>query len=263
MRIFRHHDSANLRRQLTQDAGAGRRPLIVADGFCTGCGRFAPIRHYLVQARSRGGMLVLDDTQALGIFGRMPGVEHPYGLGGGGSLRAHNIEDPNVIVVSSMAKGFGVPIAMVAGSSARISAFEVQSGTQVHSSPPSFADLHAAELALMVNRRAGEAIRSRLATLIRRFRRQLHSAGIPLLNTLFPLQSLRLRNDGKAAELHRRLRRMGIGAVLHRPGCQSGAAVSLVITASHTPADIDRAARTTVYALGVHRPILEHGRACG
>lgn len=263
VRIFRHHDSADLRGQMMRDASAGRRPLVVADGFCTGCARFAPINHYLVQARSRGGMLVLDDTQAFGIFGRTLSVEHPYGIGGGGSLQAHAIADPNIIVVNSMAKGFGVPMAMVAGSSARISAFERQSGTQVHSSPPSFADLHAAESALMINRRAGDAIRSRLTILIRRFRRELHDAGIRVVNSLFPLQTLRPGDDRRSAELHRRLRHLGVGAVLHRPGCQPGAAVSFIITASHTAADIDRAAHAVIYARRMHRPALEMRRACG
>lgn len=263
LRIFRHHDSADLRRQMARDAAAGRRPLVVADGFCTGCGRFAPIRPYLTQARSRGGMLVLDDTQAFGIFGRTPSVDHPYGVGGGGSLQAHSIADPNIIVVNSMAKGFGVPMAMVAGSAARISAFERHSETQVHSSPPSFADLYAAESALMVNRRDGDAIRSRMVMLIRRFRRQLHAIGIPMTHSLFPLQSLHLGDDRRAAELHRRLRRMGIGAVLHRPGCQPGAAVSFIITASQAPADIDRAARAIICALGINRPVIEQRRACG
>lgn len=263
VRTFKHHDPADLWRHLARDHRMRRRPIVVADGFCTGCGRFAPIRHYLAQVRGRGGMLVLDDTQALGIFGHSPTAAKPYGFGGGGSLRAHSVADPHVLLVSSMAKGFGVPMAMVAGSAGCIAAFERQSANQVHSSPPSFADLHAAEGALALNRRTGDATRYRLASLIRRFRRQLHGEGISVGHSIFPLQSLRLPDDIGALALHRRMSEMGIRAVLHRPACRPGATVSLIVTASHTPAEIDRAAGAIVRGVTVQRDGLEPRRACG
>src|SRR5262249_52296080 len=89
VKTFRHHHPDDLSRQLAQDARRILRPLVVADGFCTGCGRFAPIRHYLAHAREFGGTVVLDDTQALGVFGSSPTAAMPYGSGGGGSLRAN------------------------------------------------------------------------------------------------------------------------------------------------------------------------------
>jgi 8-amino-7-oxononanoate synthase len=192
VRTFRHHDPADLSDLMVHDARMRTRPLIVADGFCTGCGCLAPIHDYLAQARSSGGMLALDDTQALGVFGRSRGVSRPYGFGGGGSLQVHEVTDPHVVLVSSMAKGLGVPMAMVAGSRRFVADFEQLSATQVHSSPPSYADLHAAESALTLNRSVGDAIRWRLAMTIGRFRRQLHTAGIQVGPSLFPVQSLRL-----------------------------------------------------------------------
>ena len=41
----------------------------LADGLCPGCGGAAPIADYLQIVRARGGLLILDDTQALGILG--------------------------------------------------------------------------------------------------------------------------------------------------------------------------------------------------
>ncbi len=263
VRIFKHHDVADLWRQVTRDARRGQRPIVVTDGFCTGCGSFAPLRYYLAQALRFGGMVVVDDTQALAIFGHSSSAAMPYGFGGGGSLSTFGISDPRVMLVSSMAKGFGVPMAMVAGSAGLIAAFEQRSTTRVHSSPPSFADLHATRSALDLNRSMGDAVRARLTMLVRRFRRGLHDAGIQLVNSPFPVQSPRLRGDVNPMMLYRRLQRMGIGAVLHRPACRPGATVSFIITARHTPADIDRAVRAVAHAIHSDVPRTALRRACG
>ena len=45
-------------------------PIVVTDGFCPGCGRHAPLAAYLESVRAYGGRLIIDDTQALGIYGR-------------------------------------------------------------------------------------------------------------------------------------------------------------------------------------------------
>ena len=248
VRTFRHYDSADLSQRLFEDSRRRRLPLVVADGFCTGCGRLAPIERYLARTREFGGIVVLDDTQAIGVFGRSPSRAIPYGLGGGGSLRSKNLPDTSVILVSSLAKGFGVPMAMIAGSADRIRLFEALSKTMINSSPPSIADLHAAEHALQLNRECGDTLRSRLLTQVRRFRRGLLASGIRTGNSLFPMQSLTLNPDA-APRLHRSLARLGIHAVLHRPGCRPEVTLSFLITASHTSTAIDLAVAATAHAI--------------
>jgi 8-amino-7-oxononanoate synthase len=142
---------------------AGRtRPVIVTDGFSPTSGAAAPLADYAELARSGGGLLVVDDTQALGVFGPSPEVGSPYGKGGGGSLRKFGLETAGIVVVSSLAKAFGVPIAMLGGSAALVEEFRENSQTRVHCSPPSAADVAAACHALKENRRVGDALRSRL-----------------------------------------------------------------------------------------------------
>src|SRR5262249_19324460 len=121
VRCFAHHDPVALRSRLTQ---VSQRPVVVSDGFCPGCGAFAPIVAYLECVRACGGLLVLDDTQALGIFGRAARSSFPYGQGGGGSLPWHDLREPDVIVASSLAKAFGVPVAVLAASQNIIRRFE-------------------------------------------------------------------------------------------------------------------------------------------
>ena len=115
VRSFPHHDGKTLRRLLERDASSRLRPVVVVDGYCPGCARPAPLVAYWKSAQEFGGYLIMDDTQALGVFGHGPGNALPYGSGGGGMLRWHDLKDRHVLVISSLAKGFGVPVAALAG----------------------------------------------------------------------------------------------------------------------------------------------------
>jgi 8-amino-7-oxononanoate synthase len=238
LRRFPHHDPAMLQNLVEQDRHAGRRPVVVSDGFCPGCGGAAPLAEYLRCIEQYGGYLVLDDTQALGMLGKQGGA--PYGQGGGGSLRWQGIRSPDVIVGSSLAKGFGVPMAMLAGSASLIRRFETQSETRVHCSPPSLASLHAAEHALAINRTDGDRLRQYLALLVRRFRAGLHAIGLAADGGLFPVQTL--KPAGVAADvLYERLLRLGIRTVVIRRCREIGAQVAFLITTLHRSSDIDLA----------------------
>jgi 8-amino-7-oxononanoate synthase len=238
VRRFPHHDPAALRILIEQDRHDGRRPVVVADGFCPTCGGPAPAAEYLRCVEQHGGHLVLDDTQALGVLGK-PGVA-PYGRGGGGSLRWQGIKSPDVIVGSSLAKGFGVPMAMLAGSASLIRRFEARSETRAHCSPPSLASLHAAEHALAVNRTDGDRLRRYLAQLVRRFRAGLHAIGLAADGGLFPVQTL--RPAGIMADvLYERLLRLGIRTFVTRRCHEIGVRVAFLITALHRRSDIDQA----------------------
>ncbi len=238
---FRHHDPDALRGQLKRDAQRGLRPVVVADGFCPACGALAPIAAYLENVRPYGGYLVLDDTQALGILGHRPGSQAPYGRGGGGSLRWSKVSGPDVILGSSLAKGFGVPVAVLAGSEAMVRRFETSSATRVHCSPPSIAAISAADHALEVNRDRGDSLRLHLWRLVRRFRQRLADAGLSAAGRFFPVQTLRPVPGLDSTSLHVRLLRCDIRTVLHRPRNGLGACLSFLITAAHTLSDIDRA----------------------
>lgn len=241
VRIFRHHDPDALRVQLKRDARRALRPVVVADGFCPACGGLAPIAAYLDSIRIYGGYLVLDDTQALGILGHKPGPHAPYGRGGGGSLRWSQVNSPDVITGSSLAKGFGVPVAVLTGPRAMIRRFEQTSATRTHCSPPSNAVIHAAEQALAVNGEQGDRIRFRLWERIRRFRRDLTEVGLSLHGGRFPVQTLAPAPSLDPMKLHEELLRRGVRTVLHRPRHGFRAQISFLITARHRFQDIDHA----------------------
>lgn len=241
VRGFRHHDPAALHEALRRGPAGRVRPVVVTDGFCPACGRPAPLADYLRSVHEWGGLLVIDDTQAAGIFGHSPGPDAPYGTGGGGMLRWHDIRDPHALLVSSLAKGFGVPLTVLAGGGSFVSTYEGKSQTRVHCSPPSFATLQALRHALKVNAERGDVLRLRLARVVRHFRRRLADAGLSAEGNLFPVQTLVAPAGLDAELLHERLQEMGTRTVLHRPRADRGARLSFIITAAHTPADIDAA----------------------
>jgi 8-amino-7-oxononanoate synthase len=235
-----HHDPGALRRILARGETRGLRPLMVTDGLCPGCGRATPVDGYLEVCRSFGGELVLDDTQPLGVLG-CPGAGASYGRGGGGSLRHAGVRGPDIILVSSLAKGFGVPVTVVGGSAGFIRGYKARSETRMHCSPPSFAHLAAGARALSVNRSAGERLRARLASLVDRFQRGLDDAALPVPAGRFPVQSVRLPPPLDPVAAYRALLGLGVRAVLHRPQCLRDTVVSFLITAGHSASDIDAA----------------------
>jgi 8-amino-7-oxononanoate synthase len=258
---FAHHDPADLRRTLRRLPGSGPGPLVVADGLCPGCGGVAPLADYLELSRGHGGLLLVDDTQALGVLGRRQATAataSPYGAGGGGSLPWAAVAGPQVVAVASLAKGFGVPLAVVAGGRMLIALLAALTPSRQHTSPPSAADLHAAEHALAANRRLGERLRRRLAGLVARLRRRLAELGITASGGLFPVQHLPAMPSAAAARLAGALADRGVLAVPQRHRCRPGATVTLLVTARHTPGDIDRAAAVVAAALAA-----VHGREGG
>jgi len=236
---FTHHDAGELFRMLGQRARAGCFQVVVNDGFCVDCGRAAPLSEYMKAVQVFDGLLVVDDTQALGIFGERDGSGATYGTGGGGLFRWYELSDSRAVAISSLAKGFGVPIAALVGSAEVVRQFIEMSETNVHCSPPSAAVLNAARRALEINARAGDELRRRLALAITSFKRRLGEIGLSCLDGLFPVQTLDVTHAA-ARSIHLTLQQAGLQTILRR-GHDDRARLSFIVTARHRPCDIDHA----------------------
>jgi 8-amino-7-oxononanoate synthase len=250
LQSFRHGCAAGALRAAVAAARAGRRPVLVADGCSPGAGRAPPLRAYADIARRLGGYLVLDDTQAFGLFGRAPGIGAPYGTGGGGSLPLHGLAGAHVVLGASLAKAFGAPCAVLAGDADLVRRFEAESATRRHSSPPSVAAIRAGLCALRLNRTHGDALRARLWRLVARWRDGLARHGLAARGGNFPVQTLELAPQVDGARLHQLLRGAGIDTVLQRDGGR--ATVSFLFRADHTDADVEQA--VAVLAACLRRP---------
>jgi 8-amino-7-oxononanoate synthase len=237
---FRHHDATALLSQIKLQIRKRKYPVVVANGFCPVCSKAAPIGDYLEIVRRFGGLLVLDDTQALGILGEAPVGCAPYGHGGGGILRWSGHSGPDILVGSSLAKGLGVPVAVLAGSQHWLKRFKTASDTRVHSSPPSVAVIQAAAHALTVNQVQGNLLRQRLAQRVGQFRKGLELVGGSSAGGWFPVQTLHGIAGDAAVRLHQRLSQRGVQAVLSRPHNNREARLSFLITARHCAMEMDR-----------------------
>lgn len=246
--VFAHHSPEALERALSADAFR-RAPVVVTDGFCPGCGRMAPLAEYLSLTRARGGLLVIDDTQAAGLFGDpVPGSA--YGLGGGGSARACGVTGPEVVWCASFAKALGVPMTAVVGSAEWIARMEDEGEARVHCSPPSAAHVAALLHALDVNARCGDLLRRRLAERVALFRSRLADAGLSATGGLFPVQRLAPPSPMRTTRLHARLLRRGVKTVPQRARCGPQSAVAFLVNAQHGVHEMELAAQAVVDAMG-------------
>lgn len=246
VKVFPQHDHRALRSLLKSAKG---KPVVVADGYSPLHGSSAPVAAYLECVKPMGGLVVLDDTQALGIFGHSQSKEQPYGSQGGGSLRRAGVRDNQVVLVSSVAKGFGAPLAMLGGSKAVITAFESESVTRMHCSPPSAAVVVAASHALAVNRRYGDALRKQLAQRVAHFRLKLRDLNVIATGGLFPVQPLTMPEQIDVRVLHEALLARGLQAVLHRSTDGADLRISFIITTRHSAGDIDWAVASLADAM--------------
>ncbi len=236
---FRHLSSAHLRTLLAKVKLGRKRPIIVTDGWCPRCGKPAPLPTYQRLIEPLGGILIIDDTQSLGVLGSRMNSMCPYGLGGGGILRWWNLTGSNVITISSLAKGFGVPAAALCGAVPWIKKFRVGSITRSSNSPLSNAHLGAVKRALELNELKGDARRSSLLTKVKGFRK---SVGRATKGGVFPVQTLNFSDRKNAISLYQQLTQRGFQTVLVGPHGSKQLALMILLRADHSPKEIWRLA---------------------
>jgi 8-amino-7-oxononanoate synthase len=183
------------------------------------------------------------------VLGAGPSETHPYGRRGGGTVRHLGVGGPEVVIVCSLAKAFGAPLACLSGSRAVVDRIAAESETRTHASPPSLADLHAAESALRANASSGEELRRRLVALVRSFRSGVRGLGMSLVRTLLPIQTLGPMSRRRARATTQALLKRGIKAA--PVGTHRGAGIVFLLRADMTETHIDR----TIHALRLPAPV--------
>lgn len=214
----------------------GLRPVVLVDGTCTGCGRSAPVPA-LRRVLAPDGLLVIDDTQALGIYGRRTSGTQPYGTGGGGSLARWGAA-PGTLVLASLAKAFGAPLAMIAGSIDLIARTSRDGPMRTHASPPSTPVVRAAARALERNEVHGDRLRGKLLANVRQFRAGLQLGSLAPSGGNHPVQRIAVAHREELADAVRRLHERGVRAVPLAGGCQRAPAIGAVLTTQLTEPEI-------------------------
>jgi 8-amino-7-oxononanoate synthase len=247
VRVFPHHDSGALETLLDQCSGDQRRPVVVVDGVSSRTWAPAPLAEYVMRVEERDGLVVVDDTHAVGLLGRDASPDAPFGYGGGGSLAWHAIQSPNVVLIGSLSKAFGVPVAVLSGSAETVAGFEGNSLTRIHCSPPTVPELLAVERSLDVNASHGDALRDQLTRNILHWRNIFHEAGFASADPIYPVQVVRLPRMIDPSHLDEELRARGVNVFVERG--HEGVRVLVVITAALSETEIEFAAQALLDAL--------------
>jgi len=248
---FGHHNFGRLKALTASAIAGGRRPVLVTDGYCGACGRSPPIREYVALADAVDGLLVVDDTQGLGVLGSGPVPSMPYGRGGGGALRWHGVSGPRIIVGASLAKAFGAPLAVISGGESLIGQYRDASRTRVHCSPPSAAAIRAAQAALRMNDQRGDALRRSLLERVKLLREAMARAGLRACSAFpFPMQHFDVPPHVDAPALCRRLFERNVWSVPTRSG--RGGRLTFLVSVRHSPREIEKAGRIVADVLSTH-----------
>jgi len=237
---FHHLDAGNIAVMVNRFLDKSGIPVILTDGWCTRCGKTASIDTYMSIVKPAGGWVIVDDTQAFGILGKREDAFNTYGKGGGGILKWMNVSGENIITLTSLAKGFGVPVAAICGSQPFIKKFALYSETRVNSSQTNFAVLNAAVNALRQNSKNGDQIRKKLLQNILYLKRNMHRLNIDILGNQFPAQFIRYLTNQKVSDLYYYLLFNKIKTVMVAPHLDQMPAMCINITADHTEDDIDQ-----------------------
>lgn len=233
---FTATDPASLRRSLSRHLRAGRKPLVITDGWNFHTDRLNPLRHLLSWTRTYQGLLIVDDSQCLGLLGARPTALTPWGRGGAGSLAFHGLAGAkDCLIIASLAKGLGVPVAQLAGPKQIVQRVRRLGKTRMHTSPPSNPELLAAHHAIRINRSAGDALRRKLQRNIALFQRLTNRIGLPVSGGLFPYQRIECKQGCR--DIHRRLQRQGIETLLLR-GQGAGPRLGILLRADHRAVEI-------------------------
>jgi 8-amino-7-oxononanoate synthase len=233
---FRHRDPGALGRALLRCRPGPR--VVVCDGLVAP-GDPTPLRQYARLCEAAGATLVVDDTQGVGLLGVRPHPGLPYGAGGGGTALHVSCRSRSLVVVASLAKAFGVPLAFVAGPRELVGRLAARADFMWTSSPPDLVSVRAALAALEVNATTGDALRQRLSRNVAEFR----AGAKTVARGSFPVQSWYVACGQRAAAAHRALLARGVWSILHcdPPDAPGRAALRFVVTAAHSEPILARA----------------------
>ena len=226
---YRHNDVAAMAARL---AAARGQTLVVTDGVFSMDGDLADLPALAAAARAGQAWLMVDDAHGFGVLGtRGGGIVEQFGLG----------LDEVPVLVGTLGKALGTAGAFVAGSEALIETLIQFARPYIYttSQPPALACATLKSLALV---RDEPWRREQLARLVARFREGAAEIGLPLLDSLTPIQPVLVGDSGRALRLSALLRQRGILVGAIRPPTVPAGSARLRITfsASHSLAQLEQ-----------------------
>ncbi len=229
---FPHLDVAELQATLRQYLRPGERPLLISDGVFPISGEICPLPQLLEAVLPYQGRVLLDDAHAVGVLG-------PHGRGTPDYFGLPN--HPALATCATLSKALGGYGGIIPGSRDLMEKVEHGSHIYVAASPPPLPSAAAAAQALALARLQPQ-LRQQLWENVRQARAGLRALGWPLAETPVPILCLGVRPGLNLARLKQTLfeRDICVAHVTSYSSTPAGGALRIAISATHTPAQIDR-----------------------
>jgi 8-amino-7-oxononanoate synthase len=227
---YPHADGEGLARQLAGSEGG--RTLIASDGVFSMDGDLAPLPALSRLAQANDAWLMVDDAHGLGVLGDE----------GRGTLSHFDLGPDDVpILMGTLGKAFGTFGAFVAGSEALIETLIQQARSYIYTTAPPPAMAEATRTSLRIARQESWR-RERLKHLIARFREGAAALGLPLMESLTPIQPIVAGSAAQALAWSRQLEAAGILVSAIRPPTvpEGSARLRITFSANHTDRQLER-----------------------
>lgn len=211
-------------------ASDSRRKLVATDGVFSMDGDLAPLAALATAANRCTAWLMVDDAHGLGVLGAE----------GKGSLAHFGLGIAQVpILIGTLGKAFGTFGAFVAGDEALIETLVQQARTYIYTTAPPSA-VAIATLASLRLSQTESWRREKLTCLIAQFRRGAKQLGLPLMDSLTPIQPLLVGDSEAALKLSEALLARGILVPAIRPPTVPNARLRITLTAAHSGTQVER-----------------------
>ncbi|MEW8137452.1 MAG: 8-amino-7-oxononanoate synthase [Candidatus Thiodiazotropha endolucinida] len=230
MQRYRHADPESLRSQLKGSEEG--QALIATDGVFSMDGDLAPLPSLVELARRHQAWLMVDDAHGLGVLGEE----------GGGILSHFDLDSDDVpILMGTLGKGFGTYGAFVAGSKELIETLIQHARSYIYTTAPPAALAEATLVSLRLARQETWR-RERLQDLIARFRQSVRQIGLPLLDSMTPIQPILAGSSHQAVAWSRLLEKQSVLVSAIRPPTvpDGSARLRITLSANHTDRQLDR-----------------------
>ena len=225
---FKHLDSGNLEKKITENIKKDEKPLIVSDGLFPIWAEVAPVPDYLKIAQKYNGAVWVDDAHGVGILGQ----------NGRGVYDYFQLHDDRLFMGATLSKAFGAYGGFIAGNKTLIDAVNTGSVMTGTSSPPA-AMVGAALKGLKLVKNNPEFLQ-KLHNNALYLKNKLRAAGIAIADNNLPIVTFSVGNGKKMENIQQTLMKDGIYIqYVKYVGSGTDGVLRMVISSAHTKNEID------------------------
>jgi acyl carrier protein len=189
---FDHNDPHDLEERLKYHRERPRK-IVAVDGVYSMSGAYPPLPQFARLAGIHGARVYVDDAHGLGVIGKNPTPDNPYGERGDGVISHFGLRPgDDIVYVGGMSKAFSSMAAFVSCADEHEKHRLSMASTAVFSGPCPTASLASALAGLKISQNdEGSAIRRQLLGLTRQLVEGARTLGFAVDNNqLFPLASV-------------------------------------------------------------------------